>query len=363
MNIGILGGGQLGRMIAMAGARLGCRFRVLDPADDAPAARFAEHVCAPYDDPRAVERFADGLDVVTYEFENIPPETLVQIHQTGIPVFPPFTALVLGQDRISEKNYFKELGIATPAYVPVNSPEGILEGVRRDVGLPAVLKSRNYGYDGKGQRVVFSEEDVEAAWQEVKRHSILEAAVPFDRELSVIAVRSRDGQVLFYPLVENRHKGGILRKSIAPAPNASEELQSAAREIAMKILNALDYVGVLAVELFEVDGRLLANEMAPRVHNSGHWTIEGAQTSQFENHLRAVAGLPLGSTELVAPCVMVNLIGSIPPVDEILAVAGASLHLYDKAPKPGRKLGHVTIRGAPGVDLEESAERIEALLK
>lgn len=363
MNIGILGGGQLGRMIAMAGARLGCRFRVLEPADDAPAARFAEHVCAPYDDPRAVERFADGLDVVTYEFENIPPETLVQIHQTGVPVHPPFTALVLGQDRISEKNYFKELGIATPAYVPVNSPEGILDGVRYDVGLPAVLKSRNYGYDGKGQRVIFAEEDVEPAWRAVKRHSILEAAVPFDRELSVIAVRGGDGKVLFYPVVENRHKGGILRKSIAPAPDLSEELQSAAREIATKLLNALDYVGVLAVELFEVEGKLLANEMAPRVHNSGHWTIEGAQTSQFENHVRAVAGLPLGSTDLVAPCAMVNLIGSIPPAEEVLAVPGAHLHLYDKSPQPGRKLGHVTVRSGPGVDVEASVARIEALFQ
>ena len=322
--VGCIGGGQLGRMLALAGARLDVRLRFLDPAADACAGAVGELVVGAYDDPPSLERLADGADVVTYEFENVPVQAA-----RSVDAVPSGRALELGQDRLVEKELFRRLGIAPAAF-----------GSVEEVGLPALVKSRRFGYDGKGQRVV---ETTEALGVD----ELAEAIVPFDRELSIVAARGSDGSTVFYPLTENEHRGGILAVSRAPARDAP---QAAAERIAAKLLDDLDYVGVLAVELFDVGGELLANEFAPRVHNSGHWTIDGAETSQFENHLRAILGLPLGSTAAQGEAVMVNLVGSLPPLEHLLAVPGAHVHVYGKEPRPGRKLGHVTL-----VDADDAA--------
>jgi 5-(carboxyamino)imidazole ribonucleotide synthase len=313
--VGVIGGGQLGRMLALAGIPLGLSFRFLDPSPDAPAAEVGELLVGEYDDLELLDRLADGTAVVTYEFENVP---VAAAERVG--AIPAAAALEASQDRLVEKQLFRRLGISTPKLDDeVDS-------------FPAILKTRRLGYDGKGQRLV------ETRPETVPGH-VLEERVTFDRELSLLAVRARDGDTRFWPLVENVHEGGILRTSRAPAVDAP---QAEAEEYAARLLDALDYVGVLALELFDVDGSLLANEFAPRVHNTGHWTIEGAATSQFENHLRAVLGLPLGSTAS-RPSVMVNLIGAAPSSDDVLRIPGAHLHLYGKEPRPGRKLGHITL--------------------
>jgi 5-(carboxyamino)imidazole ribonucleotide synthase len=356
-TIGVLGGGQLGRMLALSGLPLGLRFRFLDPAPDAPAAAVGEHIAAPYDDEGALERFAAGLDVATFEFENVP-AAAVDYLEAHVPAFPPRQALATAQDRVSEKECFRALGIPTAPFLPVDEREG-LERAVEVLGLPAVLKTRRFGYDGKGQFVLRAVGDVERAWEALGGVPlILEGFVPFERELSILGVRARSGETAFYPLVENHHREGILRLSLAPAPALTPELQQAAESYAARVLEALDYVGVLAIELFQRGGELVANEMAPRVHNSGHWTIEGAETSQFENHLRAVAALPLGSTAPRGYSAMLNLIGEIPDPAQVLATPGAHLHLYGKAPRPGRKVGHVTLRAD---DSEVLAVRVAEL--
>jgi 5-(carboxyamino)imidazole ribonucleotide synthase len=328
-NIGILGAGQLGRMLALAGYPLGHRFRFLDPASDSPAGLLADHLALGYADASALEQFAHGLDVVTYEFENVPVEAARHLEKF-VPVYPPSVALEKAQDRFIEKSFFQELGIPTPKFtIDLNS----------SFSFPAVLKTRRMGYDGKGQSIVHSQAEVAA---EKAEDCILEEFVSFDRELSIIAVRNRSGQTKFYPLIENHHRDGILRLSLVLG-NVSAKLQKQAEEYAQRILSALNYVGVLTIEFFEKDGRLLANEMAPRVHNSGHWTIEGAITSQFENQVRAVCDAPLGSTNPLGVCAMINLVGTLPDETSILKIEGAHLHLYDKAPRPKRKLGHITL--------------------
>jgi 5-(carboxyamino)imidazole ribonucleotide synthase len=318
-------------MLALAGVPLDVRFRFLDPSPDACAGDVGELVIGPYDDADLLDRLADGADAVTYEFENVPVEAAQRVGAVPDP-----RALEQGQDRLVEKELFRSLGIPTARY-------GSLE----DSGLPALVKSRRLGYDGKGQRIVESLAVVED-------DELAEEVVAFDRELSIVAARGRDGQTAFYPLAENEHRGGILAVSRAPAPDAP---QDEAEEIAKKLLDALGYVGVLAVELFEVAGTLLANEFAPRVHNTGHWTIDGAVTSQFENHVRAVLGLPLGSTEALGKSVMVNLVGAAPPLERLLGVPGAHVHMYGKAPRIGRKLGHVTLVDAG----EERVAEVAAL--
>ncbi len=263
-----------------------------------------------------------------------------------IPVYPPPAALEAAQDRLAEKDLFRKLGIATTDFVPVSNP-GEFDAARRTLGLPAVLKTSRLGYDGKGQWILRTAQDVAKARSELPPVKlILERFVSFSRELSVLAVRSRNGETAIYPLVENHHRDGILRLSLAPAPRLDPAIQRAAESAARRVLESLKYVGVLTIEFFEHQGELLANEMAPRVHNSGHWTIEGAVTSQFENHLRAVLGLPLGSTGPAGHCAMLNLIGDLPDSSEVLAVPDTHLHLYGKSPRPGRKLGHVTLRAA-----------------
>ncbi len=343
MKVGILGAGQLGRMLALAGYPLGFRFRFLDPSPQAPAGQLAELLTGEYDDAALLDRFATGLDVATYEFENVPVGTAKRLG-ARVPVYPPPRALEIGQDRLAEKAFFQAQGIPVPPYEAVDGGRSYREAVRR-IGLPAVLKTRRMGYDGKGQVVLREARDVEYAPRVLGDVPLLlEGFVPFDRELSVLAVRGRGGELAYYPLVENHHREGMLRLSLAPAPDVDASLQARAEGYARSIMEGLDYVGVLAIELFQVGSDLLANEMAPRVHNSGHWSIEGAETSQFENHLRAIAGLPLGSTRMVGYAAMVNLIGATPSPRDVCGIEGAHLHLYGKSTAPGRKLGHVTLR-------------------
>jgi 5-(carboxyamino)imidazole ribonucleotide synthase len=342
MRIGIIGGGQLGRMLALAAYPLGAHVTFLDPAPDAPMSALAKQICGAYDDERALEQLARESDVVTYEFENVP-VAAAQYISKFTKIFPPPDALRVSQDRWHEKTFFQSLNIPTPKFARVDSL-GDLENAIQEIGLPAVLKTRRLGYDGKGQSVIRAKEDIAPAWDALRNTAlILEAFVDFSDELSVLGVRRQDGECAFYPLVENHHREGILRLSLAPSRNATNALQNVAQEYARRVLNELNYVGVLAIEFFRVGDELVANEMAPRVHNSGHWTIEGAETSQFENHIRAVAGLPLGSTQTRGYSAMMNCIGTLPDVNALLQIPDTHVHLYDKAPRPGRKLGHVTI--------------------
>ncbi len=345
MTVGILGGGQLGRMLALAGYPLGLRFRFLDTSGDAPAGQLAKLTVGAYDDQEVLERFAPDLELVTYEFENVPVASARFLGQR-LPVYPPPEALEVAQDRLVEKTFFQRLGIPTPPFTAIESRADLEQAIAQP-GLPAVLKTRRFGYDGKGQLVVRQRGDAERAWEALGEGALIwEGFIPFEREVSILAVRNRQGQTAFYPLVENYHRHGMLRLSLAPAPHRTPLLQTQAEDYARRILEALQYVGVLAIEFFQHEGQLLANEMAPRVHNSGHWTIEGAEISQFENHLRAVLGLPLGSTAAVGFSAMLNLIGSTPPAEAVLAVPGTHLHLYGKAAAPNRKLGHVTVCAA-----------------
>jgi 5-(carboxyamino)imidazole ribonucleotide synthase len=342
MIVGVLGAGQLGRMLALAGVPLGLRFRVLDPAPDAPAGQVAEQIVGRYDDPAALDRFAAGLTCATYEFENVP-VAAARALAGRIPVFPPPEALEVAQDRLAEKTFFAQLDIATPPFAPVDTAAELQAAFAR-IGPAAMLKTRRGGYDGKGQWMIRTPAEATAAWAAAGgRPLILEGFVPFTRELSILAVRGRAGATACYPLVENTHRDGILRRSLAPAPGLTPALQARAEGYATRVLDALGYVGVLAIELFQVGDTLLANEMAPRVHNSGHWTIEGAETSQFAIHLRAAVGWPLGATAARGVSAMCNLIGALPDPAAVLAVPGAHLHLYGKEPRPGRKLGHVTL--------------------
>lgn len=358
-RVGILGGGQLGRMLGLAGRALGCELTFLDPNPDSPAAAVGELIVAGYDDSVGLGRLAQA-DVVTYEFENVP-AAAVRALEAQNHVFPGSRALEVAQDRLHEKTCFRELGIATPPFEPAATRQELAEALAR-VGLPAVVKTRRFGYDGKGQAVLRSEADVARAFEQLKGAPlIVEGFVDFRRELSIIAVRSRTGQTACYPLVENHHQGGILRKTFAPAPNVLPELAAQAQSYVEKLLGHLDYVGVLALELFERDGQLLANEIAPRVHNTGHYSIEGARTSQFENHLRAILGLPLGDTDVPEPCAMLNLIGVAPDPAAVLAVPDAHLHWYGKAPRPLRKVGHITVRAPDASTLAERVARLEPL--
>jgi 5-(carboxyamino)imidazole ribonucleotide synthase len=361
MVIGVLGAGQLGRMLALAGYPLGLRFAFVDASGDAPAGHLGPLTVAAWDDHAALDAFAEQVDLVTYEFENVPVAAAERL-AARVPVFPPPGALDVAQDRLKEKTLFRDLDVGTAPFAAVDTRED-LDRALGAIGFPAVLKTRTEGYDGKGQRVLRRPEDVGAAFTAIGgRPLLLEGFVPFTRELSILAARSRTGETAFWPLVENVHRDGILRLSIAPAPDTSATLSDEAAAIATKVLEALDYVGVLAIELFEHEGQLLANEMAPRVHNSGHWTIEGAVTSQFENHLRAVLGYPLGATGAVGVSAMVNLIGETPDPAAVLEIDGAHLHLYGKPARPGRKLGHVTLVKPQRASLDAALARVATLL-
>lgn len=355
--IGVLGAGQLGRMLALAGYPLGLRFRFLDPAPGSPASQVAEQVVSDYADAHSLRVFGRGLDAITYEFENVPVAAARELAQYA-PVFPPPEALEAAQDRLCEKQLFRRLNIPTPDFAPVETRQD-LETALGQIRLPAVLKTRRLGYDGKGQHVLRTAGDTELAWQALGGQPlILEAFVPFERELSLLSVRGRDGVTAFYPLIENHHRDGLLRLSVAPAPGLIANYQSLAEDYATRLMASLNYIGVLAIEFFQHGVQLLANEMAPRVHNSGHWTIEGAVTSQFSNHLRAVLGWPLGETAARGCAAMINLIGTLPDPAQVLTTPGAHLHLYGKAARPGRKLGHVTVCAD---DERALSARLEAL--
>lgn len=361
MKVGVLGGGQLGRMLALAGYQLGVEFRFFDPSSGAPVGQIGQLIAADYGDHEALKQFLDDLDVVTYEFESIPLST-IRFVADRVRVFPPVEALEIAQDRLLEKNLFEELGIPTPRFAPVESLDELRDAAKR-TGFPAVLKTRRMGYDGKGQTVIRDVSGLEEAWKRLGGVPLLlEQYVSFQQELSMIGVRDSAGREVFYPPIENLHREGVLRRSIAPAPCATPEISALAIEYSRRLMHRLKYVGVLALELFSVDGALLANEMAPRVHNSGHWTIEGAETSQFENHLRAILSLPLGATAPVGTSLMLNILGHIPPIQSVLAVEGAHLHLYGKAPTEKRKVGHVTLVAQNAEAIEQRAGKLlEAL--
>jgi 5-(carboxyamino)imidazole ribonucleotide synthase len=362
MTIGILGGGQLGYMLALAGYPLGLHFRFLDPSPEAPVGRIAHRVTAEFTDEQALEKFAHGLEVATYEFENVPVQA-ARFLAERVPVYPAAAALEEAQDRRREKRLFQRLSIPTTDFVEISQPAD-LDAAVKQLSLPSVLKTCRLGYDGKGQWLLRSPEDVVKVRPELPGVPlILEKFVPFTRELSILAVRSRSGETSFYPLIENHHRDGILRLSLAPAPHLSPALQQAAEQAARKMLEALDYTGVICLELFEVNGKLLANEIAPRVHNSGHWSIEGAATSQFENHLRAILGMPLGSTASTGFSAMLNLIGELPESEEVFRVPNTHLHLYGKSPRPGRKLGHVTARADNFEKLQQRLTELPAFFQ
>ena len=342
-TIGIIGGGQLGRMMAMAAARLGCRCHIFDPHEAPCAAEVsAEFTRAAFDDVEALRRFGGQCDVVTYEFENLPVEPLKALADK---LRPGTRSLAVAQDRAEEKSFIESSGARVAPWRPVNSLDDVRKAVS-DLGLPIVLKTRRYGYDGKGQAWIRSPEQAEAAWDDIGRQpAVAEAGMSFNAEFSVILARAANGETSAFPLTRNEHKDGILRTSTVPAGPAVDALEHSAVEAARSIATVLDHVGVLTVEFFACADGPVVNEIAPRVHNSGHWTIEGAVTSQFEQHLRCVLGLPLGETGLVAGgATMENLIGN--DVDKwaaIVAEAGAHLHLYNKGEaRPGRKMGHVT---------------------
>lgn len=350
MKVGVLGGGQLGLMLGLAARRLGVNTRFLAPDSDAPAGTCSELIVADYTNEAALTHFNEGLDVITYEFESIPIEPVQSLAQT-IPVRPSPLALETAQDRMMEKQCFERLGIPTSRFAVANTLTEARAALEM-VGRPSVLKTRRHGYDGKGQAVVRERSDLERGWVTVGgAPSILEKFVTFTRELSIIAVRGITGEIEFYPLVENHHSEGILRFSIAPAQNVSPDVQSRAENYAKRVLEDLDYVGVLAIEFFETADGLVANEMAPRVHNSGHWTIEGADTSQFENHLRAITGMDLGSTAVHGVAGMVNVIGQEPNLAKLREIPSVHVHMYGKSPAPRRKLGHITVTAddLPGV--------------
>lgn len=340
MTIGIVGGGQLGQMLALAGYPLGFEFLFVDRERHGPAGRVAPVLVGDLSDPALLAELARRSEIISFDWENVSVEALT----AAVParqIAPPLRALATAQDRLQEKRTFQRLGIPTTRFATVDSRAGLARAVAR-IGLPGVLKTRRLGYDGKGQHLLHHAADIDAAWARLGGVSLLyEEYVPFDYEVSIIGARARDGSVVIYPLNRNYHHQGILRLTLAPWSHVG--LTRAAGVSLRRILEALHYVGVLTVEFFVRDGKLLANEMAPRVHNSGHWTIEGAVTSQFENHLRAITGLPLGSAAARGHCAMINLIGTLPSRDRLLAQPGLHWHDYGKSPRAGRKLGHCTI--------------------
>ena len=363
-TVGILGGGQLARMMALSGAPLGLRFLVMDTVADACAGQFAPMIVGDWRDEKALAEFASRVDVATFDFENVPAES-AQWLADRIPVFPQPRALAVAQDRLAEKTLFRELGIPVPEFAAIASREE-LDAAIAQLGTPCILKTRRLGYDGKGQFRIKSPGDAAAAWDALGAQAtsvglILEGFVAFERELSVVAVRGRKGEFRTWPLTENWHVDGVLSASLAPA-KTDDALAQTAFAHARKLAEALDYVGVFALELFCRDGVLLANELAPRVHNSGHWTIEGSETSQFQNHLRSVLGLPLGSTRMVGMACMLNWIGEMPDANAVLGEAGGHWHDYGKEARSGRKVGHATLRADSPEELAGTLQQVGAAL-
>jgi 5-(carboxyamino)imidazole ribonucleotide synthase len=339
-TIGVVGAGQLGRMLALAGYRLGLKFLFLDKSADAPGGQIGDIILGEFSDPAKVGELASKVDLITYDVENVPVEALARI-PADKPFLPPRAALAAGQDRLAEKTLFNELKIPTTKFRALSTMAELEEAIHA-IGYPAVLKTRRLGYDGRGQRVIRSPAELGSSFNALNGvQLILEEFIDFEREVSIIGVRNLKGDLAFYPLAENHHRDGILRLSVAPYPD--KKLQAQAQKHAKKVMEHFDYAGVFTIEFFVRKGKLIANETAPRVHNSGHWTIEGAVTGQFENHMRAILGLPLGETWAVGYSAMINFIGSMPTREEVLAIPGAHYHDYGKEARPGRKLGHATL--------------------
>ena len=354
MTVGIVGAGQLGQMLALSGYPLGLDFLFLDPAERPPAARVAPVLRGEFTDRQLLADLATRSEVVTFDWENVSVDSLRDLDAR---ISPPIRALAAAQDRLNEKRLFERLQIPTTRWRAVSSRAQLQRAVR-DVGLPAVIKTRRMGYDGKGQALVRTPAEVEAAWQTLGSTPLLyEEWIPFDCEVSVIGARSARGEVAIYPLNGNVHAGGILR--LTRAPFGPQSWHKAAGRALERVLTHFRYSGILTIEFFVRRGKLIANEMAPRVHNSGHWTIEGAETSQFENHLRAILNLPLGPTRARGHSAMINLIGTMPKRTAVLAARGVHLHDYGKQPRPGRKLGHCTVVEATAAARER---RVRGLL-
>lgn len=354
-RVGILGAGQLGRMLAQAGQNLELEVHLFDIAPDACGGQVAPLTVASFDDLQAVQQFARTVDVITYEFENIPVRTVQALEDAGFLVRPSSASLKVAQDRAEEKQLFHRIGLPTPAYACVNSEEELQQALL-SVGLPAVLKTRREGYDGKGQCVIQQAHDALAAWQSLGRKPcVLEAFVRFRREISVLVARGHDGTLQSFAPTENVHKGGILHTSIAPAAQADH-----ARKWGEQLAEEVGHVGMLALELFETpEGDLLCNEWAPRVHNSGHWTLDAGSVSQFEQHMRAVVGLPLAHATLKGSVLMLNLVGTLPP-KELFEPVGGKWHEYGKPPRAGRKLGHVNFVGDSIEQVKELVAQVTA---
>jgi 5-(carboxyamino)imidazole ribonucleotide synthase len=359
MTVGIVGAGQLGRMLALAGYPLGLDFLFLDPAQDAPAGQVAPVLNGAFTEARLLDELAERSDVLTFDWENISVDALRAL-KGDTRIAPPIPALATAQDRVSEKKLFERLGIPTTRWMAVSTRAQLTRALR-DIGLPGVIKTRRLGYDGKGQAVVRTQEDAHAAWEQLGAAPLLyEELIPFDCEVSIIGARSPRGEVVVYPLNGNVHSEGILR--LTRAPYGPPRWQKLAAGYLEKVLKHFRYTGILTIEFFVRGGKLLANEMAPRVHNSGHWTIEGAVTSQFENHLRAILDLPLGPTSARGYSAMLNLIGTMPPRSSLLAESGLHYHDYGKQPRPGRKLGHCTLVEATVTARDRQARRLLAQL-
>jgi 5-(carboxyamino)imidazole ribonucleotide synthase len=359
-HVGIVGAGQLGRMLALAGYPLGVRCLFLDRSSTAPGAQVAPILVGELEDPTLLAELASRSDVVTFDWENISGSALAPLEKLT-KIRPPRPALQVAQDRISEKALFVRLRIPVVAHVAVNSRAELMAAIGR-IGLPGVLKTRRFGYDGKGQFVLRRVEHADAAWTSLGGADLIyEAFQSFSREVSIVGARSAAGELVTYPLSANTHGGGVLRYSVAPFADA--RLERSARIYLKRVMNELGYVGVLAIEFFVVNGRLIANEMAPRVHNSGHWSIEGCVTSQFENHLRAICDMPLGSTRALGHTAMINFLGEMPARDRLLAIEGLAFHDYGKEPRPGRKLGHCTILKERAGDRDRALKGALKLIK
>jgi 5-(carboxyamino)imidazole ribonucleotide synthase len=353
-KIGIIGAGQLGRMLALAGYPLGLRFVFLDQTDDAPGAQVGRIITGAFDDADRLLQLAEAVDVVTFDVENVPVAAVEEVAKRK-PFYPQPAVLGASQDRLTEKSLFRRLRIPTPEFASVDSLQD-LHAAARKIGMPGVLKTRRLGYDGRGQHRIATPADIEIAWQELGSVPLIyEGFVKFSREVSLIGVRSSNGEIKFYPLAENVHNEGILRHSVAPYQNA--KLQSQAESYLKRVFREFNYVGILTIEFFVKGGKLIANEMAPRVHNSGHWTIEAAETSQFENHIRAILGLPLGSTRPIGHSAMVNFIGKMPTPAAVLTIPGVHYHSYGKEARPKRKLGHCTITAASPAARDRALKR------
>jgi 5-(carboxyamino)imidazole ribonucleotide synthase len=357
MRVGIIGAGQLGQMLGLAGKHLDLEFTFLDPAPEPPASIAGTVISLPFDSDEGLEQLASNVDVLTYEFENVPVDAIEKVADR-VTVYPPPEALEHAQDRLHEKRLFESLGIPVAAYAAVDSEEDLREAAA-SIGLPLVLKTRRLGYDGKGQEIVNNQSDIASAYEALGGNALIaEQWVAFDREVSAIGARNVDGELAIYPITENWHSDGILRTS--RAPDEAKHIAELATQYLTALLDRLNYVGVLALEFFVLGEQLFANEFAPRVHNSGHWTIEGAVTSQFENHLRAILNMPLGDTSAVAHAGMVNLIGAMPA--SWSEGGRRSLHDYGKTPRPGRKLGHITVLADSAGERDEELGKILEIL-